>query len=186
MKQSGGTEKLGGIGSDAVRARTGKGWKEWLALLDKAGAKKWPHREIADYMHKKQGVPGWWAQMVTVGYEQARGLREKHQKPGGFEISGSKTVAVPIGKLYAAWEDKKARDRWLGAALTIRKATRNKSMRITWADNKSSVSVNFYPKGTGKSQVSVQHGKLPDAKAGARYKSYWAGRLDRLKTHLET
>ena len=34
------------------------------------------HKEIAEYLNEKRGVPGWWSQMVTVTYEQERGLRE--------------------------------------------------------------------------------------------------------------
>ena len=40
--------------------------------------------------------------MVTVGYEQARGLRKKHQRPEGFQVSASRTVAVPIAVAFAA------------------------------------------------------------------------------------
>jgi len=48
------------------------------------------------------------------------------------------------------------------------------------------VEVGFYPKGARKSQVAVQHNKLPDAKAAARMKTYWAGALDRLKELVES
>lgn len=89
---------------------------------------------------------------------------------------------MPISALYKAWQDKSLRRRWLpNAAITIRKATRNKSMRITWSEGKTGVDANFYPRGNGKSQVAVQHGKLPDAKAAARMKTYGAENLDRLK-----
>ena len=54
------------------------------------------HKEIAVYISEKEGCPSWWCQMVTVGYEQERGLREKHQKPDGYSVSASKTVAVPV------------------------------------------------------------------------------------------
>ena len=44
-------------------------------LLDKDGCKKMPHKQIAEIVHEKYGVGPWWCQMVTVGYEQSRGLR---------------------------------------------------------------------------------------------------------------
>ena len=71
------------------------------------------------------------------------------------------------------------------SAIVIRKATRPKSMRITWSDRKTSLEVNFYAKGVGKGQVVVQHSKLPDAKAAAKMKGYWAKTLDRLRGMLE-
>lgn len=67
----------------------------------------------------------------------------------------------------------------------IRQATANKSMRITWVDNKTSLEVNFYPKGQAKSQLVVQHGKLPDAQAAAKMKIYWSKKLDWLKEFLK-
>jgi uncharacterized protein YndB with AHSA1/START domain len=170
----------------AVQAKTGKSWQAWFAILDRAGAQKMSHKEIAADLYKEQGCPGWWNQMVAVGYEQERGLREKYQKPSGYEISASKVVAVSVSSLYRAWEEKTARQRWLPhAGFTIRKATRNKSMRITWTDGKSNLDVNFYPKDGGKSQVAVQHGKLANAKQADRMKTYWAERLERLKGILE-
>src|SRR5262249_726901 len=110
-----------GIRSEAVRAKTGKGWAGWFAILDKAGAAKWSHKEIAKHVDEL-GCGDWWSQMVTVGYEQARGLRVKHQTAEGFSASGSKTVGVPIAKLYAAWEDPKMRAKWLRDKIEIRRA----------------------------------------------------------------
>lgn len=174
------------VGDEALKAKTGKAWKEWFAILDKAGAKKMNHTEIATVVHDKFGCPGWWSQMVAVGYEQARNMREKHQKPEGYEISVSKTVAASVGAAFKAWQDEKTRHRWLPkTAIVIHKATPPKSMRVTWTDGQKSISVNFYPKGTGKSQVVLQHGKLPDAKAAERMKSYWAGALGRLQGIFE-
>jgi hypothetical protein len=37
-----------------------------------------PHKQIAEYLYEKHGLSGWWSQVVTVVYEQERGLREKH------------------------------------------------------------------------------------------------------------
>jgi hypothetical protein len=43
----------------------------------------------------------------------------------------------------------------------------------------------FLAKDDDKGQVVVQHSKLPDAKASARMKAYWAKALDRLRDLLE-
>ena len=173
------------MSDDAVKAKTGKAWAEWFKLLDAAGAKKMTHREIVAHLSEKHGVGPWWQQMVAVTYEQARGLRDKHEKPEGYEISVSRTIDAPVGKAFKAWTDEKTRKKWLPANLTIRKATTNKSLRISWEDGKTSLSVNFYPKGDGKSQVVAQHSKLPDAKGAAKMKKFWSQALDRLKETLE-
>jgi hypothetical protein len=70
--------------------------------------------------------------------------------------------------------------------LVVRKATCNKSMRITWCDKKTSIEANFYAKGNAKTQVTVQHSKLLDAKRGEQMKKYWGKTLNRLKKSLET
>ncbi len=176
-------ETYAGIRSEAVRAKTGKGWAEWFVILDKAGAAKWPHKEIAKYMHKL-GCGDWWSQMITVGFEQARGLRVKHQTAEGFSASGSKTVAVPIAKLFAAWADPKTRAKWLRDKIEIRRATKNKSMRIIWNDG-SSIDVQFYVKGPGKSQVTIERRRLANVKEVQQVKKYWAAALAKLETLLD-
>ena len=50
---------------EAVKAKTGKVWAEWFEILDKAGAKKWPHKEISAYLYEKRKVPSWWWQWAT-------------------------------------------------------------------------------------------------------------------------
>jgi uncharacterized protein YndB with AHSA1/START domain len=179
------TKQTPRMSDDAVKAKTGKTWSRWFKHLDAAGAKKMTHREIVAHLSEKHGVRPWWTQMVAVTYEQARGLRDKHQKPEGYEISVSRTIDAPLNKAFKAWTDEKTRKKWLPANLAIRKATTNKSLRISWEDGKTSVAVAFLPKGDGKSQVVAQHSKIPDAKGAAKMKKFWAQALDRLKTLIE-
>lgn len=168
------------VGDDAIKKATGKTWPQWYAALDKAGCRKMTHKEIVAVVHKKFGVGPWWQQMVTVGYEQARGLRVKHQTATGYSISRSKTLPLPIAPIFRAWNDSKIRARWMKDELVIRKATVNRSIRITWPDGRTSVEVMFYPKGASRSQVTVQHSKLPDAKAGEKMKAFWGKSLERM------
>ena len=173
------------MSDDAVKAKTGKDWKSWFALLDKDGAQEMPHKEIAQILSTKHKVGPWWSQMVTVTYEQARGLRDKHEKADGFQISVSRTIGVPLKKLYGAFADAKQRARWLREyGLTVRKATANKIMRVTWKDGKTSLEIYFYAKDDNKSQVVVQHSKLPDAKSASMMKGYWSAALDRLREEI--
>jgi len=177
---------LAGVSDAAVKKATGKGWQEWLALLDNAGAAGMAHKDIALYLYEKQGVPDWWCQMLTVGYEQARGRREKHQMGDSYEVSRSKTIDVSLAKLYAAWADEALRKAWLpGKKVEIRKATPRKSMRITWAGGPTGVNVAFTAKGPRKSSVTVQHIKLAGAEEAERMKGFWAEALERLKKKLE-
>jgi len=171
----------------AVKAKTGKPWAEWFALLDKAGAKKLDHKAIVAILHQQYGLGSWWEQMVTVTYEQARGLRQPHEKPEGYEIAKTKTFAVPLAALYDAWSDKQKRRLWLkNPEFEIRKVTPDKSLRFTWVDGQTQVVADFYSQGKSKSQVAVQHSKLPSAKAAAGMKAYWAAQLASLQAFLKT
>jgi uncharacterized protein YndB with AHSA1/START domain len=174
------------VSDAAVTAATGHGWAEWFSLLDAAGAATMDHRGIVAHLGANHEIDAWWRQSVAVAYEQARGLRDRHQTPAGYQVSGSKTVGVPVERLFDAWHDESLRAQWLpGEAITIRRATRPKSLRITWSDGRSHVEANLYARGEAKSQVGVGHTKLQDADEAARMKAYWAEALGRLKTLLE-
>jgi hypothetical protein len=140
--------RLAGRSDAVLKEKTGCNWERWVRALDRAQAYTWSHREIATYVNEKYKVPGWWAQTVTVGYERIKGLRAIGQRrDGSFEASKSRTFAVPLVRLYRAWHDSRTRARWLpGVDLTVRTATRGKSMRITWPD-RTSVEVGFTSKG---------------------------------------
>lgn len=170
--------KLAGMSDAALKAQTGCGWEKWVFVLDKAKAYEWNHTRIAEYVRTKYKVKPWWTQAVTVGYERIKGLRRiGQQRDGGFQTSKSKTVALPLNRLYRAFSHKANRERWLpGVGLTIRKATREKYLRISWPDG-TSVEVGFLSKGRGKSQVAVQHGTFNDAASAARMKQFWGDRL---------
>lgn len=181
--------KPAGIGDAAVKKATGKIWSEWFALLAKAGAPDMTHKQISEYLSESCGVPPWWSQMVTVGYEQGVLGRAKHEKGGQYEVSVSRTIAAPVAAAYRAFTDARTRARWLPEEVEVRKATPGKSVRLTWepskGDKSTLVSVNLWSKGPQKCQVVPQHGKLPTQAAAARAKKLWAARLDALQQLLE-
>ncbi len=173
--------KVAGWSEDLIKAKTGCDWDRWVKALDYAKAYEWQHREIARYINEKYKVPGWWTQTVTVGYERIKGLRAVGQRrDGGYEANKSRTLPVPLARLYRGFSDKRNRAKWLpGVDLTVRTATKDKSMRITWPDG-TSVVVGFLSKGRGKSSVHVQHGTLPDKAAAEKMKAFWGERLGAL------
>lgn len=164
----------------AVKAKTGKTWAQWFAALDKAGAKKLPHPDIADMLHEKFKVPAWWSQMVTVEYERARGLRARHQLVDGFSLSASKTLPLDLKSLYARLADAKTRSRWFPKGkFAITSLTDQKYFRAKW-NGGTRLEINVYSKGDGKSQIAVQHSKFPDAKSMEAMRAEWKEALARL------
>jgi hypothetical protein len=174
------------MSDDAIRRRTGRGWEEWFDLLDESGASERSHAEIARWLADEEGVRGWDAQSVTVSYERARGGRAVHERPDGFSITASKTVAVPVERLYDAFVDGSLRGRWLpGGELRERTVSKPKSARFDWGDGTTRVNVGFVAKGDEKSSVAVAHERLADSEEAERMKAFWRGRMVALKELLE-
>ncbi|MCW3842050.1 hypothetical protein ONA70_18275 [Micromonospora yasonensis] len=175
------------VSAALLRERTGHDWDEWFGRLDAWGAVDRTHTQTARWLVTAHEVPGWWAQTITVGYEQARGLRVPGQRRGGgFEATGSRTVAVPVAVLFEAFADEAVRRRWLpDVAVRVRTATAAKSFRADWAGGPSRIAVGFTPVSETKARVAVLHEKLTDAAAADRLKAYWRDRLAALKQLLE-
>jgi len=172
------------IRDETVRKATGLGWAEWVAALDEIEAIDLPHREIAQ--HVKQNYPDvsfWWAQSVTIGYERIRGLRDVgQQRSGTYDVNKSKTFAVPVSELYAAFADLETRERWLPGAVPearTSRESRSRSIRWTWADG-SPVDCYFTEKSESKSTVQIQHRKHPSKDQADERRAYWTERLTEL------
>jgi hypothetical protein len=173
---------------EAIRQRTGRGWEEWFDRLDEWGAAERPHREVARWVAEQLGIEplGWDAQAITLSYERARGLRAIGERPEGFAITASKTVAVPVERLYEAFVDELLRERWLpDGGLHERAATKPKSARFDWAGGETRVNLTFAAKGEAKSTAALEHARLRDAAEAERMKVFWRERLSALKSQLE-
>lgn len=165
---------------------TGRGWEAWLSLLDRWGARDRKHGETAGFLVAEHGVPGWWAQTVTTGYERARGLRLKHQQPTGFTVYASKTIGVSLDVLFDAFVVDEQRGRWLtDGRMSLRSAQPGKVARFDWDGGPSRIMVTFESKGPTKSTAHVSHERLPDPDVAEIAKAMWKQRLVALKSVLE-
>jgi hypothetical protein len=166
---------------------TGQDWEAWLSLLDRWGAQDRKHGATADFLVTQHGVPGWWAQAITTGYERARGMRLKHQQSDGFTVYASKTVGVPIGVLFDAFVDEPMRRRWLtDGSMSLRTSQSAKVARFEWDDGPTRVLVTFEEKAPSRATAYVAHEKLPDLGAAEVAKALWKKRVAALKAFLES
>ena len=163
------TVAAAGMSDAAMTAATGKPGAQWFELLDAAGAAEWTHPQIARWLHDEQGVPGWWSQAVTVGFEQARGRRLPGQRADGtFEVSASKTFPL---------EPESALDAVIGAvsASLGRPASESRTARYLTARWKlpanGSLLATANPANAGRTSVSLTHQRLADAAAVAPAKA---------------
>ncbi len=173
---------------DAIRSRTGRGWEEWFDALDAWGAPDRTHRDTARWVAEQLGVVplAWAAQAVTGSYERARGLRAVGEHADGFAITASKTLAVPVDRLFAAFTDEDVRRRWLpDGPLRERTSTAPRSARFDWGDGTQRVHVTFAAKGEDRSTATLEHRRLADAEEADRMRRYWRERVSVLKAELE-
>lgn len=196
------------IGDAAVQAKTGRIWKEWFKILDKWGAKKKDHKTIARHLHERHRLSGWWAQTVTVRYEQERGLRVVGQTSRGFEATVSRTIRTSPRKAYDAFTKAAVLSVWFNKAsesnprvggrysnsggdkgeyLLLQPPRR---LRFSWDNAKAypgtRVEVTIERKPPGKVVVRLTHSKLPSQAAFKNMKGGWSWALDSLKSYLET
>jgi hypothetical protein len=170
---------------EAVRRATGKSWKEWFGLLDKSGAKKKKHKEIAQWVFDKHlgkknsninvaTSGGWWSQMVTVEYERSRGLRKVNQNEQGFLAAVHKTFALSRREFVRRWS----------ALPAVKKLeptpTRSKRPMLRYKAKQGIVVVTMDEKPGGKLRVMVEAARLPTKTVLERERAFWRGTLDSL------
>jgi hypothetical protein len=164
----------------AIIKRTGKGWGQWFAALDKAGAAKRDHAAIADLLVQKMGLTPWNAQMVSVSYERARGIRAANQKcDGEFSVSVSKVMNVPLPRLFktataGGWFPK--------GSFQETSKTADKYWRGKWKTGQ--ITFAFYAKGADKAQITVDSGKLAGPEAVEKERAGWKKAMARLEAML--
>jgi uncharacterized protein YndB with AHSA1/START domain len=174
------------VAAEAMIRATGKGHAEWFALLDAWGATDHNHTDIARWLREAHGVPGWWAQNITVAYERARGRRRPGQMADGFSVSVTRTIAVDPDRALEAFTNVELRARWLpDAPLTPRPTRAALTARFDWAEPASRVVVAIVPKDPGKATVAVAHERLADAATADQLKRAWREWLGELKAFLE-
>jgi hypothetical protein len=166
---------------EEILRRTGRGWEEWFDLLDEWGAPERTHREAARWLAEQQDADplAWNVQAVVKSYERVRGGKAVGEKEDGFTVTASKTVAVPVERLYDALLEM-AED-----MMSERSATRPKAAHFDWDDDGSRVHVTFEGRGPGKSRLALSHERLADADEAERMKAFWRERVSGLKEEME-
>lgn len=166
-----------GMSEEAVLDGTAQGWAHWLAVIDATGGRDMSHAEIAAWL-RTQDVPGWWCQMVAVGYERMIGRRAVGQRcDGEFAASASKTYAGDKDEALAAWLSLVAeRTEFAGALATSEpRVTQSEKWRYWRVDLEggSRATVHFSDKAAGKATIGVDHQKLASKEAADEAKAFW-------------
>lgn len=196
------------VSDEAVRKATGKVWSEWIKIIDRENGEKLTHKEIARLLYDKKYIKsGWWCQMVTVGYEYAKGRRKIGETvTQGVEIGVSKTIPVSSNKLWDFTFSDKGLKLWLGEIDNfklspkfafetsggikgeIRTIKKGERVRLTYQEKDfekpSTLQLYFENKGRDKSSLTFHQEKLKDLKTREDMKKYWEKVLNEIQSAL--
>jgi len=179
------TSAVPSISDDKVKAATGRGWRGWFSILNNIDANALPHREVAKRLKAEYGAPSWWAQMIAVEYERARGGRKKNERAGGtYAVNVTKVMPASLPALFAAATDADKRKAWFPpGAFEETSRTKNKYWRGKWRKYRK-LEFGFYAKDDGKSQLMLQISKLPAEADVEKERAAWKKALEKLSALL--
>lgn len=178
---------------EPIERATGRVWDEWLAFMERIGAKDLDHKQIAVRVQEElEGVvdnPAWWAQGITVAYEQHSGRRLPGQLPDGtFQLNVSKATKLGMQELSDAWEAFAAADADVLGRIAGEPRVSGTDKRITWrakAQDGSSIVVASEPKKVaGPASLVVAQSGVPSLEENAAAKEWWAALMARFLAGL--
>jgi hypothetical protein len=167
--------------------KTQRAWPEWVSLIDGMGGRELPHPDIVPLVQNKIAHldlknHGWWAQGITIAYEQHIGRRIPGQQGDGtFAASASKTIAGSMDAGLAAWIALvDGRTSFNGLEVTEEPTTSATAKWRYWRcglEDDSRVNVTVNDSASGKCRVAVQHSQLVSPEAATECKAYWKALL---------
>lgn len=195
------------IDDETISLKTGHTWPHWREVLDRFDCASRGHSESARHLVDGHGVSEWWAQSLTVRYEQEKGIRAPGQRSDGlFGVSASKTFKVGQEQVWSAITTPGILSRWLGAGSSIdaevggafttasgeagkvKRVDEPSRLRVEWSEGPnqrpSQLLIELTPKGD-RTTLSISHDRLPSEDKVEERRSYWRQALESLRGVLE-
>lgn len=179
--------KLKGISIEPIERATNRHWSEWLRFMGSIDAAELGHAQIAQKVEVELGAsvdnPAWWAQGITVAYEQHSGRRKPGQQADGtFQTSVSRTTEVDIDAALEQWVAFAASDPTVQEVVTGAAKVSGSDKRKTWrakAADGSSLMFTSEVRPNGRTAVLVNHMRLASQEENEAAKKRWAAVLER-------
>ncbi len=174
------------VSDEAVRSATGRGWDEWVDVVEADPVAEEGHAAVAAWVGEVHGVDGWWAQAVTGGWERITGRRLPGEMPDGtFTVNRSRTLSadadVDRATLRALLLDDDERAALFPSMESrLRSSATAKTLRIGLPDGVAQVAVEERP--DGRVRVAVQHQGLPSPDDVDPWRTFWSDWLAALDT----
>lgn len=167
------------INTDSIAKATNKPWEQWVSEIEATGGRNMSHTELArrlyDELSSKIDNHGWWAQGITVAYEQHIGKRIPGQLANGlFELAVSKTVPSSrehafskLEKLLSGYQD------FNGQQPNNQRAS-GTPKRSNWrCDFKDGSKFTATVEGIDSAKIVFSHTAVPSKKEADSWKEYW-------------
>ncbi len=191
------------ISDVSLKKHTGKVWKDWIQILNQAGASSWSHQEIVAHLKKKHRQSLWWQQMIANGYEVTTGKRIAGQSlKGTYSATLTKSISVDQLKAWRWCISDEGIEVWLkplspveisagtsfeingGVFGEIRTVKKNQRIRMTWCEpeweKSTTVQLHVYKKAKGKSLLVIQHDGLKSARQKTEMRTYWRSTIEKM------
>ncbi|MCT6701177.1 hypothetical protein [Rheinheimera sp. 4Y26] len=167
---------------DKISVATGRSLQSWFEFLTTHQATTLSHTDIAALLKTQPGVSDWWAQQLTVKFEQHLGKRLPGQDCSGqFKLSVNKTLPGGLDEALALWLAAVAGIQSfnqvpLKAQPRVSQTEKWRYWRCELADG-SRLALHIQQKTTDKVALSLQHEQLSTAEALEHWRSFWKAEL---------
>ncbi|WP_114855497.1 hypothetical protein [Brachybacterium sp. YJGR34] len=160
----------------AIGTGTGTELGTWVERIDEAGGRELDHAAIARLLPERWEITEWWAQGVTVAYEQIIGRRVVGQScEGDFAASASRTVAGTPEEVRGRWDafmtPQRREELGLGAP-SLTDTERWRYWRAAASDG-TRLSVNITAKDEGRSTLGLEHKGIETSAGRDAWKAAW-------------
>lgn len=168
-----------------IESGTGTSLATWVQRIDDAGGRALDHTAIARLLPQRWEISEWWAQGVTVAYEQVIGRRVVGQScEGDFAASASRTLPGDPDAVRSRWDAFMTAARREELGLEQPRLSDTPTWRYWRAavSDGSRVSVNITAKDEGRSTLGIEHKGLETADAREVWKTAWRTTLSDFST----
>lgn len=194
-------EKVGKVSAESVLKHTAKNWKQWIGILEKAGARDWKYSEIVVYLGRKHRLTPWWQQGVALGFEIATGKRRTGQDAKGkYMVTATKSISTGVKAIWAFAMSKEGQAVWLKPLMEtelkpeaqfetedgyfgeVRTMAKERRVRLYWREPEieghTVLELMLVPRPGGKAILIFNHTGLRDLKVKAKLATRWRAAAD--------
>lgn len=174
----------------SIEKTTNRSWTSWLDFFTGIDAEHLDHPTIVKHVYTEllniEDInAGWWAQSITVAYEQYIGRRTPGQSgKGDFQISVSRTLNGTMDEIMQQWTrltDGMSEFNGVATANSPRRTVTDKwrHWRVDLADG-TLLTASVQQKSADKAIVTVTHTKLTTSERAEEWRSFWKEFLQQL------